>query len=595
MIGILGKSGPPDEAVARAAQSAVPYPTPEMRFLRKGDVLLGIATRPDFRIESMSADGEMVAVLTGRIDNAAELYSALTAEQHRPVSTDDADVVVAAFRAWGTMAVNRFRGAFAGLVTDGRMLHCFRDHMGFRSLFFRNDERQFVVAGEARPVAVAAGIAIEPDLDVVRGIVFFGQPSHTPAALKGVNRQPQTTVISIGVSVGIRTDLYWFPAQLLETLRITEAEAHERFRALLAQAVARCMVGRSALYLSGGLDSPAVAAFAAPEHLRRTGAPLGAISAVFPELADVDESALVRLVADRFGMPLHTYRPSARVLDDAVEWGRRLSSPVPTLSIPEVWDSYSLARSLGYESVMTGEFAEVTYGKWIHLLPHLFIHGRWGALKRVVDAEHARGASRRELLQDALTALIPGRVINWYLKRGAPRAIQQLSDWHADRSVGHPVPRADYLVAPWQRWRDMQLAGTTGSTITLEADATVATMAGVVSRRPFADIDLWEFFLGLPGDIKFPVLQWKALARRALRGVIPDEILDKPKKTYFDSHVRSQLDYPLLRRIFATPAHAIAGIDYDRLRAHLDAEDLGFYEWIRVRELAKAHAFLESF
>ena len=595
MIGVLGKDAPPDEALARRALAAVPYPTPDTSFLHLGTTLLGIATRPDFVDEALSAGGELVAALTGRIDNAAELHRELTALGHPPASPAGADIVVAAFRTFGPEVVNRFRGAFSGIVSDGRRLWCFRDHVGFRPLFYRDDPTTFVVASETRSVAVASGIPQEPDLRVLEWIMFYGMVSNTPAALKGVERMAQGIVLTGDAADGISSLRYWQPWKLLETARISVSEAQERFLELLAQAVARSLTGKDVVLLSGGLDSPMVAAYAAPEHLRRTGRPIGALSAVFPDLPAVDESRYIALVAERFGMKLDTFRPTARALDDAEAWCQRFATPVPTLSIPEVWDVYSRAKQLGYQNVITGEFAELTFGKWPHQLAHLLAHGRFGALAAVIRAEHARGASRRDLVLDALTALVPGRLANWYFSRRGPAPGQETPDWLERPKARRSTPRRDFIPSPRERWRDLQLWGTTGSTITMEADAICGFMAGVTIRRPLADVDLWEFFLSLPPEVKFPVLEWKALARRALRGVVPDEILDRPKKTLFNDHVTRQIDYAALRRLVVSPSYRIPGVNYERLAARIERQDFGFMDWIRARELARCHAFLNTF
>ena len=150
---------------------------------------------------------------------------------------------------------------------------------------------------------------------------------------------------------------------------------------------------------------------------------------------------------------------------------------------------------------------------------------------------------------DALTAFVPGRVVNWWLAMRGKNAMHKVPRFV--RSRYNPlISGRDYMVPARERWRDQQLLGTSGSTIMMDADATVAAMAGVTIRRPLADVDLWEFFLSLRGEVKFPLLQkWKALARQALRGVIPDEILDRPKKTLFNDHVMRQIDYATLERL----------------------------------------------
>ena len=596
MIAILARESAVDEALARRALAAVPYPTPDIVLRRLGNALLGTATRPEFVEESHSSDGATVAVLTGRIDNAAELHRELAAAGTPPFSMADADVLVAAFRALGPeAAVNRFRGAFAGIVTDGQTLWCFRDHIGFRPMFYRDDATAFVVAGEARPVTVAARITEEPDLEVLERIFYGGLPSNTPAALKGVSRLAQGRLLRAGRTAGVTLDRYWRPWELLETARMSEAEARARFLELLARASVRSLAGDDVVLLSGGLDSPAVAAYAAPEHLRRTGRPLGALTAVFPDLPAVDERAYTELVADRFGMALHTYRAESRALDDVEEWSRRFATPVPTLSIPEVAEAYTRARELGFRNVITGEFAELTYGKWPHALAHLLLHGRFRALLDVIRAEHARGASRRTLLADTLTAFVPGRIVNRYLVARGRNMMHKAPPWISVERYDPNTPRGDYMMRPRDRWRALQLWGTEGSTVTMEADAICAAICGVTIRRPLADIDLWEFFLSLPAQVKFPTLQWKSLARRSLRGVLPDEILDRTKKTVFDDHVMQQVDYPTLERLLSAPRIRIPGVDYALLAERIAGREMGFHEWLRARELARVHAFLSAY
>ena len=594
MIAILGRTAPPDENLARRALAAVPYAVPNVQFRLHGACLLGIAEQPDLPDASISAEGPLIAALDGHLDNAVELHQECVAAGATPASTSDADVIVAAFRQFGPDVVNRFRGAYAGVVSDGKTLWAFRDHVGFRALFYRDSPGAFVLAKDARSVVVASEIPAEPDLLVLEVIFFGGMPGHVPAALKGVSRLPQGTLLTTGVEQGVTWDRYWRPWDLFETGRFTVNEACDRFLELLEQAVKRSVTGRDVLFLSGGLDSPAVGAYAAPEHLRRTGRPLGALAVLFPDLPSVDERPYIELVAQRFGMELHTYSTTARSLDEVEEWSRRLGTPVPTLSIPEVWEAYRRAHDLGYRNVLTGEFAELTYGKYPHQLAHLLLRGRFRALYEVMKAEHVAGAGRRDLVKDALTAFVPGRLVNWWLALRGRNAIGQMPPWVSRSRYDPWKSRRDYLEPARNRWRTLQLLGTTGSTIMMEGDATCAAMAGVTIRRPLADVDLWEFFLSLRAEVKFPRLQWKALARQALRGVIPDEIIDRQKKTLFDEHVMRQVDYPTLERLLVKPRHRIDGIDYDVLATRIAGREMGFHEWLRARELARIHAFLNA-
>src|SRR3989441_1077321 len=304
MIAIRGKaaSPPPELALAREMLAAAPPRGSGTTLRVLGNCVLGVANRPDFVDATVSSEGALVAALSGRLDNAAELHQALTAAGSPPESSADADVVVAAFRAFGRDAPNRMRGCFAGIVTDGSAVWCFRDHAGFRPLFYRDDPRTFVAASEPRQVVVGAQLSEEPDFDVLERILYGRMPSDTPAALKGVARLPQASMLTVDGAKGVAVRQYWHPVELLESARLSPADVRDRFVELLGQAVARSLTGRDAILLSGGVDSPAVASFAAPEHRRPTGRPIGAPSAVFPDLPAVDERRYIELVTEHCGI-----------------------------------------------------------------------------------------------------------------------------------------------------------------------------------------------------------------------------------------------------------------------------------------------------
>jgi asparagine synthase (glutamine-hydrolysing) len=592
MIAILAKSGRPSEELARKMLATAPHRGPciELRIL--GNCVVGIAHRPDFVDAALSTDGPFLAALSGRLDNSAELHHELTAAGFAPASSSDADVVAAAFRAFGDDAPNRMRGAFAGIVTDGTRVRCFRDHIGFRPLFYRDDARAFTAASEARQVVVGAGIVEEPDLDVLGRILYERMPADTPAALKGVARLPQATILSVSAERCAAVRRYWHPFELLESARLRPSDVRDRFIELLDQAVARSMTGKDVILLSGGLDSPAVAAFAAPEHRHRTGKAIGALSAVFPDLPSVDERDYIEIVTGHFGIELHTYRPRARALDDVERWTRLFGTPVPIVSVPEIADNHARARRLGYENLLTGDFAEFTFGSPMHLPAHLLTHRRWGALARLVVAEHRRGGSRRALARELLATFVPGRLANRYLRWRRLDVPERIPEWLDSRRVNEVPYRSDLLPAPNRRWLTAQHSGLEGSTITMEADEICAALAGVTIRRPFADIDLWEFFLGLPAEVKCPDLRFKNLARGMLRGVLPDPILDRRRKTYFDDHSLSQVDYPALRRLLVNPRHRMPGVDYERLSRRIDQQDFNRFDWTWAKDLAGIHAFL---
>jgi hypothetical protein len=148
------------------------------------------------------------------------------------------------------------------------------------------------------------------------------------------------------------------------------------------------------------------------------------------------------------------------------------------------------------------------------------------------------------------------------------------------------------IVPARDRWAKLQLSPFSGVGITMEADDVCQQLSGLVCRRPWADVDLWEFFLSLPAEVKFPDTRGKTLVRRLLRGRVPDPILDRRDKTYFDDSVKASIDYPSLRRWVSDPPHRLEGVRYDLLRDRLDGENLDLSEFRWAKDLASVHAFL---
>ena len=324
-----------------------------------GAVALGVSQDDEVADGSISTGNGLVAAFSGRLDNAADLRQQLAAHGRAAAGETPADIVEEAFRVWGERAPARLRGQFAAAVTDGERIWSFRDQVGFRAVYYREDGLAVHLASEAKQVLAGAGIPREPDLDAVEHI-FYGTGGGPDAdcAVKGVKRMAAATVLSHDRGGRRRADRYWEPEQLVETGRFTPAEAEQRFTELFDRAVGRCLTGNDGVSLSGGIDSPAVAAFAARGHEQRFGRPVGALSAVFPDLPSVDESGWISLVAEHLGMPLHTYRPQAKGLDDVQRWGELLDCPTPIVSVPELDENYALARRLGHRSLLTGELAE---------------------------------------------------------------------------------------------------------------------------------------------------------------------------------------------------------------------------------------------
>ena len=582
-----GGNSPDLDALPRVF-AASPHRGPLAGYDRLGRVLAGVSDGDGITRQ----DGLLVAV-EGRIDNAGELARGLGLSG----VPDSSALVVALWHRHGLRTPELLRGRCAVAVTDGRTTWVWRDHLGFAPLFYGTSGGRVAVATEAKQVAAGLGLAVEPDLSVVESTLWGDYDDDTPAAVKGVRRLPKATLLTIrGTSTA--TSSYWQPEAILERSRGRRAELHpaalkERFDALMGTACERALGGDDVLSLSGGIDSPAVAAYAAQPHLARTGRPLEAVVVVYPDHPSVDESGWARLVADDLGLKLETFEHRRAAPSGPVEhrvgalrdWVGLFDGPGPLTAIAELDDNYRDLRERGFRTVLTGEMAEFVLDLRAGAVAHLLGAGQVAAAARLLAAQRAAGIRWRWLAQQVLTTPIPPAVA-----RRISGSSRRTPAWVTSERAVPP----GWGVAPRYRWRTNQLGAFDGPGLSIEAEDVVQAKHGITVRRPFADVDLWEFFLALPAEVKVPGPARKQLLRSLLRGRVPDAILDRKDKTVFNDAVMDSVDWPVLDHVLSRVEHRFEGINYDTLLQHIAARDLDVSGSLWAQRLTMAHLFVEG-
>lgn len=584
LVAYLDRSSTPDDRRAEAMLRVVDHRGSARRTGLVGRCALGVsgedATDP---LATLVVEDGWGAVVAGAIDNVEELAEALYLEGPRT----PARVALALVRARGPEAVRELRGPFSVAVTDGRRLWAARDHLGFRSLFFRAEPARLLVATDAAQVLAGAGLSPEPDLEVVEAI-YFGEYDHgTPCALRGVSRLAKAELVSFGDG-GIERHRYWRPEELLETAEGDDDELGERFDAAMTQAASRVLTGSDAVSLSGGIDSPTVAAFAAPLHRERFGRALPALSVVYPDLPSVDERPYIEEVAAMLGLSLETYEETAREFDGIEEVVRIMSEPVPRYFVAEAAEHYRRARALGYRSLLTGELVEWVASRKDFFPSHLLLHGRWGALRRHLAAQRARGVRWRWLIRELAASFEAPVIQRWRALHG--RARVPVPPWIDEGRFRRVAAR--HVVPARRRWLDLQVALFRGVGIPEQAQDAVQDWCGVRVRPLFGDVDVCEFFVSLPAERKFPETRRKGFIVRRMRGRVPDSILDRERKTVFNDAVLRRADYDAMKRFLVAPEIRLRGIDYETLADRLEAGAMDIVELEYTKNLAAIHAFL---
>ena len=549
-----------------------------------GRCAIGVLDREGRTDASLVSDGRLVVAYAGTLDNADDIAD-IAADGHGDAKTP-AQLVLAAWDALGEALPGRLRGVFACIVSDGSRLWAFRDPIGLETLFYRASDDAIHLGSEAKQVVRGADVSREPDLEVVEATFYGDLEDPTRCALRGVQRLVGATLLSAeGGSVTTRP--YWDPENLLETGTLSADEATERFRDLLAQAVRRALTGDDVISLSGGIDSPPIATFAAREYTRRWGRPIPALSAVYPSFPESDESHYIELVANKLELPLHTYEPGPQRLDRLQYWVELFDSPWSTWSPEGTAERCLHAQKLGARTILSGEFAEQATAMRVYIATHLLWRGQWSTAAAQLRSQRAARIGRRQLAAQVADAFTPRLLQARRFRRPNPF----VPPWIDTRRIADRDSRA--ALPARRRWKAAQLPFF-GADPTGEADIYSHALFGIRARRPWADVDLWEFFLSLPAGIKFPDYRMKGFVRNALRGDVPDEILDRRDKTYANRWFETMaLDYPALRRWLSNPSHCIGGVDYRALGQQLEGEQMELSHYLWAKDLAAAHAFLD--
>ena len=569
---------------------AAPHRGSQHDFLVLGRCVLGTSNSTELPDASLFERDGIAVAFAGVLDNLEDLRIRFRDPLSEDETVTPAKVVASVFRRLRDDTPAALRGMYAAVITDGSTVWCFRDHIAFGQLFYRLDPQGLYAATEAKQVLAGTRLSMEPDIEVVERMFYADVDDDTPCAVKGVDRLPKATLL---VSDGQRSRRrrYWDPQALVETARPTMDEIRERFDQLMTQAVARQITGSDVVSLSGGIDSPTVAVYAAPLSEECYGHPMGALSEVYPDYPAVDESTYIKVVAEQLGIQSHTFVPESRPLDDILEWVRLCDGPIPVHPPSESAEFYRLARKLGYQTVLGGDLAEFVIDRKYGVLSHLLIRGRFRGLWKQVRDERIYGHSWGGIIRQLASTFAPRALLVARERRRPPSPL--FPDWLDIRILNEINTR--WIHAPRERWRKEQVAFFVGPGIGLEADEIIGAVCGVRPRRPWIDVDLCEFFLSLPAEVKFPAYRSKSLVRSLLRGKVPDVILDRTDKTYFNERLLARIDYPALCHWLMNPKDRIRGVNYQMLADRLERKDLGNigdYKW--AIDLAKSHAFLSQ-
>lgn len=540
---------------ARAMRDALRHRGPD----GEGEVVAGDAILEHTRLalldraggaQPMSTpDGRYTIVYNGEVYNHEELRGRLD----YPFRTrSDTETVLAAFVAWGTGCVELLNGMFAFFVWDAaeRRGVLVRDRLGVKPVAYAWDGAELVFASEAHVVARALARPVRADDEAV--LEYLVAPCFS-----GVERSMFAGVAYLQPGHwleldrgGVRVTRY----SRFEVARDGAGPGDEELREALTRAVRRaCLADEPlAVFLSGGLDSTAIAALADRE--------LRAYSIAFAGMREYDYARSTIVVSD------DTEYVDIAVRATGVDW-RAVHAPPGDLAADlqriatsndalPAWEQEvaqdRLARAAaadGYKAVLVGDAADETHFGYHFLLDEAATASPEAIIKRFGPV-----AVRREVLADPVAAM-------------------------ADRYRAWMRPDED---------PEARIAGTTRLIVErwlprLLHNGDIHCMrSGVEARVPFADIELLKLAMRVPPRVGLAGGE-KARLRAALRGVVPEEIRTRRKSALpKDQGAGAVIQREASRLIRDAPGVVRETVDLEALRPLLLKDSRGLGEWERA-------------
>lgn len=528
-VAILDRSGEtldPGE-LRRLAEPLSTYGTEVATFCR-GPV--GIAVRHRGGPDARRRHGPLVDPGTGRAMAVAGRFREV-AESARSESPAAGAADLLARGAYpGPDLLARLSGPFTLLVADPGegSIEIARDPLGSHKVYYFLDGRRLVAASEAS--AVLAHDAVPDDLDEGSVARFLGfRFGHTEASFfRRVRELPPAHRLRVTAD-DARTERYWRFRRLRPAVGPSEEEIARDFVRRLERAVADETAdlepGRVALSLSGGLDSTAVAAVA-PRGVR-------AFSWTFDEEPKGDERAAIEAVArhltrngTRHGTrPVHWVRGDGLhpLAGDFAERFVHRSSPYLNAFAALKCRLYEAAREAGCERVLVGDGGDALYAAREYWLRDALAAGRPWALRSLAATARRAGRGDR-LAQASLARVVAPRGLRSRLRGGPPWLTPE-----GRAALTEPVPSPILPPGRRRRARYELVAGTKHTEIESE-ERRLFALCGVERGNPFWSWPLLEWALGLPAHWYQRDDRSKVLTREALRGRLPEGVLEAPRR-----------------------------------------------------------------
>jgi asparagine synthase (glutamine-hydrolysing) len=491
-------------------------------------------------------DGSIWIVFNGEIYNHSELRQTLIARGHTYRTHSDTESIVHLYEEYGPDCVRHLRGMFAFAIWDKPRHRIFaaRDRLGIKPFYYCLRDGVFIFASEIKALLAYPDMRAEFNPDILAEYLAFGYISGDETFFSSIRKLPAAHTLELAATGELAIRRYWEISVADDPKPHPRTYYIRRYRELLEDAVSTHLMSDVPLgvFLSGGLDSSAVAALAA----RSRRDPIQTFAVGYAEHA-YSELPYAKVVADHIGSQHHEVRIDRHQFFDA------LPDVIWHEDEPVCWPSsvalYHLAKySREYVTVvLTGEGSDETLAGYTRY-PWTVWNARMDAIYRSITPSALRNLVRNQIHSHKLGATLRRKLEhtcfgrngaswpsfyfdNFYSAFSAAEQAQLLTPELQNRTGSAYAHSMMY----WDRSSGTllkRLLYTDINTYLLELlmkQDQMSMAASIESRVPFLDHPLAEFAASIPSSYATRGLEGKSILKSAVEDLLPHSIIYRKK------------------------------------------------------------------
>lgn len=522
-----------------------------------------------------SENRKLIIVFNGEIYNFKEIRAELTLKGFKFNSNSDTEVLLAGWQFWGENILNRLIGMFAFSIYDIQRneIILVRDAFGIKPLFYSYDNiGNFCFGSEKQVVEIIRNTKSEINFQRVFDYIVHGiQDSPCETFNKSIHHLPPASILKFSIkSHQIVSISNWWTPSIKTNHSITFDEAAHTFRNLFLDSVKMHLVSDVTVgaALSGGLDSSAIVC--AMRYLY-PDLPIHTFSYIVSNDDSLNEEKWVDIVNTYVNaIPHKIYVNSNEFESDFEKLILSQGEPFNSTSIYAQYRIFKEARKCNIPVILEGQGADELLAGYDgypgHRMKSLF--EKISLMKLFSFAK--KWKSQRSLLKSPwksfIGQLLP-RFIHNYLIIKQSSSTLSLINFNFLRNKGVVLNSPSTIKYPYaygNRVKESLALSLTGHALPslLRFGDRNAMTFSIENRVPFLTIPLANFLLSLPENflISDDGIS-KSILREALRGIVPDEILDRKDKIGFVTPMSEWLEKFLKTNIdITTISHEASGL-----------------------------------